>query len=184
MGSANKKIKVAAKIALSVTEEFLLTLWEICDEMNCMRYHPGLVMAVGGREARAILAKNEYYRKEREKKKMIWRLKKNKWIKERKEGERVEYELTNNGRIAVLEIIIGRTDSFLPDGEWCLVIFDFPEAARRSRQIFRRLLKRLGFTGIQLSVWRAKKDVVREIRELVTLLKIDRWVQVYRGRTD
>ena len=131
-----------------------------------------------------IITRGEYSRKEREKKKAIWRLKENKWIKERKEGERVEYELTNNGRIAALGIVISQTNSFLPDGEWCLVVFDFPEAARRSRQFFRRLIKSFGFIGIQLSVWRSKKNVLREIRELVALLKIGRWVQVYRGRSD
>ena len=65
-----------------------------------------------------------------------------------------------------------------------LVIFDFPEAAKESRQAFRRLLRRIGFEFIQFSVWSSKKNIIFEIREVVDILKLGRWVKIYRGYED
>jgi len=177
-----QKLKKIAKTALSAAEEVLLTLWETYDDACFARCHPYLAMRVGAKEGRDIIAESEFYRKEREKRQAVRRLKQMKFLKERKEGNRIEYELSVNGRLAALETIMRCTRSFLPDGEYCLVVFDFPEAARRSRQSFRRLLRRAGFERLQLSVWQTKKDVLREAREMVVLLKVGKWVSVYRGR--
>lgn len=39
------------------------------------------------------------------------------------------------------------------DGQWRLVSFDIPETLREARYHIRRLLKELGFTQLQLSLW-------------------------------
>ena len=184
MSKSKQGAKQIAKIALSAAEEFLLSLWETYDDTCFARCHPFLAMTVGAREGREIISESEFFRKEREKRQAIRRLKQMKFLKERKEGNRLEYELSANGQVAALETIMRCTRSFLPDGEYCLVVFDFPEAARRSRQSFRRLLRRIGFERLQLSVWRTKKNVIRETRALIGLLKIGKWVEAYRGRLD
>jgi hypothetical protein len=179
----NKTITVAYA-ALTVADKVLLGLWDMFDDISYSQIHPRLVLAVGARRAREIVSAKERFRQERKKKKALWQLKRNKWIKLQKEGERVEYEITKNGRLAALEIIMRCTNSCLPAGEACLVIFDFPEAAKESRQTFRRFLRRIGFEFIQLSVWSSKKNIFFEIREAVGILKLGRWVKIYRGYED
>lgn len=176
-----EKFRQYGESALTVAERFLLGLWDLIDDMDYGRYHPRLVSEYGAREARAIVAANDQRRAEREQKLAIRRLKRNKWIKQRNEGNRIEYELTNNGRLAALEVLIRTVERRLPEKQCCLVVFDFPEAARHSRQSFRRLLKRIGFECMQLSVWRSDKDILDEIRKMIRLLKVERWVRAYRS---
>jgi hypothetical protein len=181
MNKAKSNIKKVAYKTLTIADKALLGLWEMYDDISYSQIHPRLVLAVGARRAREIVAAKERFQLEREKKKALWRLKENKWIKQKNESDRVEYEITNDGRIAALEAVMCSSDSLLPEGEWCLVVFDFPEPARRSRGIFRRLLKRVGFECIQLSVWQTKKNIYFEINEIIKLLKINHWVRVYQA---
>jgi hypothetical protein len=182
MNKAKSNIKKVAYKALTIADKALLGLWEMYDDISYSQIHPRLVLAVGARRAREIVAAKEQFQQEREKKKALWQLKRNKWIKLQKEGVRVEYEITKNGKIAALEAIMKCTRSLLVKGEWILVVFDFPEPARKSRGVFRRLLKRVGFEREQLSVWRTNKNIFYEIDKIIVLLKIDRWVKVYLAR--
>ncbi|AKM84662.1 MAG: PaaX family transcriptional regulator, phenylacetic acid degradation operon negative regulatory protein [candidate division Kazan bacterium GW2011_GWA1_50_15] len=60
------------------------------------------------------------------------------------------FQITDLARINFLaELVKGRK----PDGQWRIVIFDIPEKLKRSRNVFRRHLRELGFRMKQQSVW-------------------------------
>jgi virulence-associated protein VapD len=87
--------------------------------------------------------------------------------------------LTKNGKIKALETAIRASNINIPDEKICLVSFDFPEAARDARRHFRIFLKNVGFKYVQGSVWSTKKDAAAILRELIILLKISNWVEVF-----
>ncbi|MFH1766971.1 MAG: CRISPR-associated endonuclease Cas2, partial [Patescibacteria group bacterium] len=69
----------------------------------------------------------------------------------------------------------------MPDGDFCLVVFDVPEDIRKVRWAFRRLLKKADFYQVQKSVWESDREVVEELRELVKQLKAEQYIRVYRA---
>lgn len=108
-------------------------------------------------------------------------LEKSKQLQLIKEGNEVFYQITTKGRLEAIKTVILTKDQYLPDGDFCLVIFDIPEDIRKVRWAFRDLLKRAEFYQVQKSVWESDREVVEEIRELVKALKIDKYVKVYRA---
>lgn len=111
---------------------------------------------------------------------ILRRLKKKKWIEDRRLGNGVTYSLSQNVLVEYLRNSIKQTTSIVHAGE-LLVAFDFPEAAGRARREWRRLLKSVGFKQIQLSVWSTVKSVEEQITQLVKLLGLQKWVKIYRG---
>jgi len=108
------------------------------------------------------------------------RLKKKKWIEDRRLGNGVTYSLSQDVLAEYLRNSIKKTTAKIQTGE-ILVAFDFPEAASRARRDWRRLLKSVGFKQVQLSVWSTVKSVEEQITQLVGVLGIQKWVKVYRG---
>jgi len=107
------------------------------------------------------------------------RLRKSRCVKLHKVGKRVVMELTKKGKIKALQSVIRTSLECFSDDRVCLVSFDFPEAARAARNVFRWFLKGAGFKYLQGSVWTIKKDVSRPMKDLVGLLKIDSWVKIF-----
>lgn len=64
------------------------------------------------------------------------------------------------------------------DGKWRIVIFDIPEKRRSARDLLRHNLKDWGFTPWQKSVWVAKKDCTKLLREYIKKIGIEDWVLV------
>lgn len=167
-----------AKQAFSLAARILVELIEQQEDLSYMYFNrPGLGRSV--REARheyeRYLERHEEYLR----KQAIKRLREKKMISLRKEGDKVMVRLTKNGRIKALQMLVRSSNGYFVDSRRCLVAFDFPEPAREARSRFRRLLKTLGFEYVQGSVWTIKKDVTDTMREMVALLKIVRWVEVY-----
>ncbi len=108
------------------------------------------------------------------------RLKKKKWIQDRRHGNEVVFELNDKAIVEYLKASIKREPS-RPGTRETLVVFDIPEAARNARKSWRRLLKAVGFQRLQLSVWSSMKDIGDQILALVKALGIEKWVKVYSG---
>lgn len=70
------------------------------------------------------------------------------------------------------------------DGQWCLVVFDIPEPKKRARNIYRSLLKRKGFIGIQNSVFVAPFADFEELALLREELKIEKYVSFFIAKSD
>jgi len=89
--------------------------------------------------------------------------------------------LTESGEIAAIEATLKYRSPSLSAGEYCMVVFDIPEAAHAARDQFRNMLKRIGFTYHQRSVWCVQKEMNAGIRRIVNILKIEKWVRVYKS---
>ncbi len=62
-----------------------------------------------------------------------------------------------------------------------MVIFDIPEDFGDQRRQLRNLLRQLGFSQAQRSVWVSDKDYVGILREAIDELKLGDWVEVYEA---
>ena len=103
-----------------------------------------------------------------------------KW-KVKREGDRLAVQLTTDGHVDALKKSIISSKKQLPEWEVCLVVFDVPEDIRWLRSEFRELLKRADFYPIQRSVWEGEKDVVEELFALIDVLKVEKYLRIYRA---
>lgn len=62
-----------------------------------------------------------------------------------------------------------------------LVIFDIPETQAYKRNEFRRLLQRLGFSQVQLSVWMSEYDHRQVVLEAIEELGLDAYVKFFEA---
>jgi FPC/CPF motif-containing protein YcgG len=85
--------------------------------------------------------------------------------------------LTSKGRQTVQPFIARQ----LRDGGELMVIFDIPEDSGSQRRQFRALLRYLGFSQIQRSVWISPNDHTHVVREAIEELGIGDWVQIYEA---
>lgn len=135
--------------------------------------NPGMVFDPGRRARleQAYELRREYFR--------LRNLAKRQYITMRKRGQKLELTLTERGE----QLLAGMSlDEGLPDGQMCVVVFDIPEAARKARDVFRYFLRQVGFTCVQLSVWKTEKNVLDETRHVIRELEIEDWVQVFVGK--
>ncbi|MEA3272699.1 MAG: CRISPR-associated endonuclease Cas2 [Patescibacteria group bacterium] len=105
------------------------------------------------------------------------RLKNQRFLKERKRGERLELCLTEKGRKAALRHKILECNNILKD-RYCIVIFDIPESERCIRNFFRRFLKEAGFIQLQKSVWVTQKNLENYLIELIQTANAEKWFHV------
>lgn len=70
------------------------------------------------------------------------------------------------------------------DGFSTIIIFDIPEEKHKERDIFRRYLKRNGYTQIQKSVLISPLKVSLEIKDLSEELKIKPFITIISGRIE
>jgi DNA-binding transcriptional regulator PaaX len=136
------------------------------------------------RRLRGVLTQQEWEQVfgDQRKKKALRRLRKKQWVEDRQQGNIVTFTLSDEALIEHLKQKVLENRS-LPKHQKTIVAFDFPEVARKARLMWRRLLKKLGFTKEQQSVWVSKFDVGEHIQSLAVVLKITAWVKVYRAET-
>ena len=170
---------VLGKKALSVAGRMLIELLEQIDDIKFTETHYRSIFSSDLRAERYESEEGKRLHEEKMRRQAIKRLANQKFIKQCKEGERVVLELTEDGKIQALKMLIANCHDHFDGGRICLVYFDIPEAAKSARAAFRRFIKTVGFKYVQGSVWSIEKDVFKEMRYLIGLLKIDRWVEVY-----
>ena len=117
-----------------------------------------------------------------EAKKLVYELKRQKLIRLQKKGNEVMFKLTQKGEIEAIKETIRRQKRQLPDDQVCFVSFDIPENINKVRFAFRRLLKQSGFKQVHLSVMETRLDVLEPLKKLVEILKIEKWVKIYKGK--
>ncbi len=113
---------------------------------------------------------------------MLKRLQKRRLIRIRKTARHLEGALTDTGRIEAIRLSLWKKHPKLPAGESCVIIFDFPESARRSRNVFRRFIKACGFSLLQQSVWESPHDVFDAVQAFIRAARIASWVTVIDAR--
>lgn len=174
----SKNSKAIAVRALTATAKLLIEICELgvdFDFLTRHRCYDSHSVRLARFEHGRYLAREQYYLKRQ----ALKRLQERKLVALRKEGNRVIAKLTQSGKVKALQTIIRFSVPDLADAKICLVSFDFPESARAARNNFRYFLKKTGFRFVQGSVWSIGKDARVQIRELIRILKISKWVEVY-----
>lgn len=64
------------------------------------------------------------------------------------------------------------------DKKWQMVLFDIPEEKRKTRDMFRKQLKYLGYRKLQRSIWVCPYDVSKPTQQLIRYYKLDRFVRL------
>jgi phenylacetic acid degradation operon negative regulatory protein len=67
-------------------------------------------------------------------------------------------------------------------GDWMIISFDIPEPQKSKRNIFRSSIKRMGFIGLQNSVFICPFADLDEICLLRTSLKIEKYVTMFQAK--
>jgi CRISPR-associated endonuclease Cas2 len=175
-----KKIaKSAAVKSLTAAGCVLIGLFDLIDDMNFLRSHQSLCAGMSIEDAREYLAESEEYH--RTYRRAFDRLKNKGWIKEKEVGRLMIEILTESGEIAAIEAMLKYRSPMLSSGEYCMVVFDIPEAAHAARDQFRNMLKRIEFVYHQRSVWCIQKEVSVGIKRIIMILKVDKWVRIYKS---
>jgi len=120
----------------------------------------------------------ERSRLRRERYQQIQYLKRKKWIHTKKTEKGLFIKLSDLGK----NELIARSAQSKPklSGQnVCLLIFDFPESARKGRDAFRYFIRSLGFKQVQMSVWKSNRDCVEDIKRFIEDAKISKWVKLY-----
>lgn len=159
---------------LSRTGCLLLEIGAQIEDMHFTLQRPNLVLKFGIEDARKFLDREEYYYK----KKAIAQLEERKLIKTKKLAEKYEITLLKNGIIEYLRLKLCKTE-LLPEGSFCMVIFDIPESQRSLRKKLRELLSRIGFIPLQRSVWISPFDAQEILNELFRVQGKRRWIRIF-----
>ena len=70
------------------------------------------------------------------------------------------------------------------DGKWRMVAFDIPQKYKKGRDALREKLKKIGFCGLQKSVFLSPDIIADEIKELINELDLRSHVTVISGKID
>ncbi len=81
-------------------------------------------------------------------------------------------KLLKKGKIKLLE----NNPENIKDGKWRMISFDIPEKYRKSRDQFRRSIKRIGFRQVQKSLWACPYIKANEVNLIINELKINKYV--------
>ncbi len=158
------------KILAEVFTELGLLSWSLSRPAN-FRYE----YFEGGLSSEAW----EALRQNKKRKQALAGLRHRHWLTTRKAGKEMIVRLSSDALVGGLKQRIQALKKHLPHKQRCLVVFDFPVGVNDARQFWRRFLSSSGFRFEQLSVWITEKDVVSEMRALIRLLGVERWVKLY-----
>lgn len=135
--------------------------------------------------AKGIIKDKKYLKnklEERKIAKILDRLRRNKVIILKEEGEKFKVELTEKGKRKVKEIKFKEMKIEKPkiwDGKWRIVIFDIPDKYKKTaRDALREKLKELNFYLLQKSVWVIPYPCQKEIQFLCELFNITPFVNI------
>ena len=115
--SPRAKAAHAGKKVLTLTGMILIELIEQCEDLSFLRYHRWAGYSKSVRDDRYEYEAGQERHKEYLRQQAIKRLKKDKFIKQRKEGERVVFELTTSGKIKALQTAL-RYSSYIFDEKY------------------------------------------------------------------
>lgn len=109
---------------------------------------------------------------------ILKRLKKQKMISLKENGDKIALEITDKGKSRLLEYDFENISikTKRRDGRWRLIIFDIPEYKKSAREVFRRKLKQLGMIQFQKSAFISAFPCKNEVDFLCNFLEISDYV--------
>jgi len=123
------------------------------------------------------------YEKQKEKQKfaqLIYRLKKNGYIKIKNLEQNEGVILTKKGAEKVLKTKLKIRDrQKRQDGKWQMIIFDIPEEKRLLRNLLRKKLRLLEYKMLQQSIWICPYNVQKETELILRKYSIDSYIKLF-----
>ena len=126
--------------------------------------------------------KNQYKRKQTKQqfRQLIYRLKKNGYIKIKNLKQNKGIVLTKKGTEKVLQVKLKtRNDKKRSDGKWQMIIFDIPEEKRYLRNLLREKLLFLKYKMLQRSIWICPYDVSKETEFVLRKYSLDSYIKLF-----
>jgi phenylacetic acid degradation operon negative regulatory protein len=152
--------------------EFLLDLLDLVEDFVFLASRPGLNRL------------NRYwgYTEMRAASRALDRLERQQFLEKTRQGEKIVYRITAKGK----ELLRQRRPSVKLrnrkwDGRWRMVVFDFPETARKGRDAFRRLLCQQRMGCLQKSVWITPDPIIPAWRKVLTDTSLTDWVLLFES---
>jgi len=108
-------------------------------------------------------------------------LKRSKFITSKKQYDgSIIVSLTEKGRLRALNARLKRLGNKkeLWDKKWRMVAFDIPNTHRKGRDAIRYRLQSAGFYELQESIFVYPYDCEKEIRDLISLFKLEKYVRL------
>lgn len=125
----------------------------------------------------------KHYEKQKEKQKftqLIYRLKKNGYIRIKNLKQNEGVILTKKGAEKVLKAKLKIKDKQKrPDGKWQMIIFDIPEEKRYLRNLLREKLRLLKYKMLQQSIWICPYNVQKETELILRKYSIDPYIKLF-----
>lgn len=110
------------------------------------------------------------------------RLKRNRLIILKEEGDKVTVELTEKGKRKIKQYQFDELKIAKPknwDGKWRIVIFDIPEKKKKvAREALREKLKKLNFFQLQKSVWVHPFPCENEIQLVAEIFEVTPFINI------
>jgi len=140
-----------------------------------LKYHRQDYLAGGHK----LVKEMERLRELRQAEAALYQLRRSKYIKAKKIGDKMIVHLTAKGLTLTLADSLRRSPK--KSTGYTVVIFDIPENVRLARDHWRWLLKQGGFTKLQQSVWCSQRDVYDLITKFAKKYRLEKWVNVFQA---
>jgi phenylacetic acid degradation operon negative regulatory protein len=104
------------------------------------------------------------------------------YLERMEQGKEVLYRITKKGK----ELLERKRPSAEHrnrawDGRWRMVVFDFPETARKARDAFRRTLRDQRLGCLQKSVWISPDSIIPAWKRHLQETKLNEWVLLFES---
>ena len=167
---------------LPITDKFLLNVYNSTEELNKVLDIFAYKTMLDAHCPALRDLKKQYERQKNKQKfsQLIYRLKKNGYIKIKNLEQNEGVILTKKGTEKVLRVKIktekkkGRSD-----GKWQMIIFDIPEDKRHLRDLLREKLRFLEYKMLQQSIWVCPYNVQKETELVLRKHSIDPYVKLF-----
>ena len=167
---------------LPITDKFLLNLYDFTEKID-KTFDLFAYKTMSDAYCPALRDLRKQYERQREKQKfsqLIYRLKKNGYIKIKNLKQNEGIILTKKGAEKVLKVKI-KTEKKRKrfDGKWQMIIFDIPEKKRQLRSLLREKLFLLEYQLLQKSIWICPYDVSKETEFILRKYSLDPYVKLF-----
>jgi hypothetical protein len=167
---------------LPVTEKFLLDVYSYVEKLD-KTFDIFAYKTIEEAYCPALYDLKKQYEKRKNKQKfsqLIYRLKKNGYIKIKNLEQNEGIVLTEKGAEKVLKTKLKmKNKQKRSDEKWQMIIFDIPEEKRYLRSLLREKLLLLKYNMLQKSIWICPYDVFKETESVLRKYSIDPYVKLF-----
>ena len=167
---------------LPITDKFLLNVCNYAEKLD-KTFDIFAYKTIEEAYCPSLYDLRKQYKRQKEKQKftqLIYRLKKNGYIKIKNLKQNEGVILTKKGAEKVLKVKLRmKNKQKRSDGKWQMIIFDIPEKKRYLRSLLREKLLLLEYKMLQKSIWICPYNVSKETEFILRKYSIDSYVKLF-----